>query len=306
MNCFDRGLPRIRFLADAGVRVCLLIQLIAVAVPIGAGEPMRLTHDGKRKISPYYLPDGESVAYSVHEVPNQVIIRRLNLRDGTHEPLFPDDPAHQFDGACSPNGRFHVYCRSASSRQLILVIQDHQQNKKEITFLPPGSSRSTIRSLAFTPGGDRIVFALAGDRGLQIASLSVKGNDLRYLTDSEGTNYWPAVSPDGRHIAFSSSRSETFDIYVMDADGNDVHRLTNSPARDIRPAWSPDGEQIAFTSARDGNYEIYVVNADGTNIRRATSHPEHDDFPVWQPDGRRILTVAERDGQSDLYLIDVP
>lgn len=287
-----------------------IISLVAVtcltaAVAI-ADKPIRLTHDGKRKLSPVYMPGGDSIAFSIHHVPNQVIVKRLNLKDGSQTPLFPSDPAHQFDAAFSRDGRFRSYCRSASIRQLVLVIQDTKDNNKEVVFLPPGSSRGTVRSLKFTPDGQHIVFTLSGEGGLQIASINVKGQDLKRLTDSDGTNYWPSISPDGKSIAFSSSRNGPYDIYVMDIDGNNVRRLTNSRTRDIRPAWSPGGKQIAFTSARDGNYEIYVMNADGNQVRRATNHPERDDFAEWQPDGKKLLTVAERDGRTDLYLIDVP
>ena len=286
------------------VRVFLVVFLFTVQAM--AGDPIRLTHDGKRKISPVYMPDGESIAFSVHDVPNRVVIKRLNPEDGSQTPLFPKDDAHQFDAAFSPDGRYRAYCRSASVRQLVLVIRDTQDNDREITFLPPGSSRSTVRSLVFTPDNSRIVFTLSGTGGLQLASLNTRGEDLKHLTQSEGTNYWPSISPDGGKIAFSSSRNGAYDIYVMDADGGSVQRLTHSPTRDVRPKWSPDGRQIAFTSARDGNYEVYVMNADGSNLRRATNHPDRDDFPTWQPDGRKLLTVAERDGRSDLYVIDVP
>ena len=283
-----------------------VVMLLLHAPGATGGEPARLTHDGKLKLSPVYMPDGESIAFSVHDEPNKVVVKRLDPRDGSQKLLFPNDTAHQFDAAFSPDGQYWSYCRSAGIRQLILVVQDKLDNDREYTYLPSGGSRSTVRSLAFTPNGHRIIFTHSGNGGLQIASLNTKCEDLKYLTRSEGTNYWPAVSPDGNRIAFSSSRSGPYDIFVMDVHGNNVERLTESTTREIRPAWSPDGRQIAFTSFRDGNHEIYVMNADGSNARRATNHPDRDDFPTWQPDGRRILTVAERDGQSDLYLIDVP
>ena len=277
-----------------------------MAAGLHADKPLRLTSDGKRKLAPAYMPNGDAIAYSVHEVPNQVVIKRLKLSDRSQDVLFPNDTAHQFDVAFSGDGRYWSYCRSAGVRQLILVVIDKRDNDRETTFLPSGGQRSTVRSLTFTPDHSRILFTLSGERGLQIASLNVLGKDLQHLTASEGTNYWPSVSPDGKQIVFSSSRNGAYDIYVMTSKGDLVRRLTNSPTRDMRPTWSPDGSQIAFTSARDGNYEIYVMRADGTNLRRATHHNESDDFPTWQPDGRKILTVAQRNGQYDLYLIDVP
>jgi len=286
--------------------VSALVTWGGLANALVAGKPLRLTFDGKRKLSPAYMSAGDAIAYSVHEVPNQVIIKRLKLPDRSQDVLFPNDTAHQFDVAFSRDGRYWSYCRSAGVRQLILVVIDTRDNNRETTFLPSGGQRSTVRSLAFTPDNTRIVFTLSGERGLQIASVNVGCQDLKHITSSEGTNYWPSVSPDGKQIVFSSSRNGAYDIYVMTANGDSVRRLTKSPTRDMRPVWSPDGTQIAFTSARDGNYEIYVMSADGTNLRRATHHSESDDFPTWQPDGRKILTVAQRNGRYDLYVIDVP
>ena len=297
MPCCDLGRVVLTFVG--GVILCCCDAALAA-------EPVRLTTDGKRKLAPVFMPGGQEIAYSVHEVPNKVVIRSLNPKTGSNELLFPKDDAHQFDAAFSPDGRYWCYCRSAGVRQLVLVIQDKQDNDREVTYLPSGGSRSTVRSLQFTPDGKRLLMTHSGEKGLQIASLNLKGQDLKYLTTSVGTNYWPTVSPDGKRIAFSSSRDGAYDIYSMNRDGSDLKRLTESPSRDIRPTYSPDGKQIAFVSARDGNLEIYVMNADGTDVRRVTNHADRDDFPVWHPDGEKLLLVADRDGRSDLYLIDVP
>lgn len=294
------------------LRVCrhwtLIIALCVVSLSgtaYAAGE-LRLTDDGKRKFSPVFLPDGESIAYCVHDEPTNVVVKRLSLEDSSEELMFPDDTAHQFDPAFSPDGRYWCYCRSGAERQLVLVVRDRQSQGAEKLFLPSGGLRSTVRSLTVTPDGTRILFTISCERGLQIASLNMQLEDLKFLTESEGTSYWPSVSPDGTQIVFSSSRDGAYDLYVMDSGGGNVRRLTNSPTRDVRPKWSPDGGQIAFTSARDGNYEIYVIDTDGGNLQRVTDHPEADDFATWHPNASSLVLVAERDGRFDLYRIAVP
>jgi Tol biopolymer transport system component len=267
-----------------------------------AAEPQRLTHDGKRKLAPVFITDGDEVVFAVHESPNLVALKRRKLADGTEERLHPTVAAHQFDPAFSPDGRYHCFVMSSTSPQLVLVIQD---TKGTESVFRPQDSRATARYPTIAPDGTRVVFSLSDVGGHQIASVNMQGLDLKRLTQSIGMNSWPAFSPDGRKIAFGSSRDGELDIYVMNADGGDVRRLTNSPGSDMRPAWSPDGKRIAFTSTRDGNYELYVMNADGSGQRNVTNHPGRDDFPAWHPDGRRLTLVSERDGGSDLYLIDV-
>jgi TolB protein len=267
-----------------------------------ASEPQRLTSDGRLMLAPVFV-NSEEIVFSVHETPNLVALKRFNLKSGSQTRLHPTVSAHQFDAAFSQGGHYHCYAMSATTPQLVLVIQD-LKTKQESVFRPR-DSRAVVRSPSIAPDGKRVVFSLSDTGGQQIASVNIQGQDLKRLTETAGANISPAYSPDGKRIAFSSSRDGDFEVYVMDADGGNVRRLTKSPGLDIRPAWSPDGKRIAFTSNRDGNYEIYLMNADGSGQRRLTSNRGKDDHPAWHPDGQHLLFVSQRAGGFDLYLLEV-
>jgi len=286
--------------------VCLLLLLIGYPLANGmqAGEPRRLTHDGKLKFAPTFTADTNEIVYSIHEEPTRVLLKRLQLSDGSEALLYPSLAAHQHDPDFSPDGRLLCFAMSSGSPQLVLIIKDLRTNQ-ESSFHPQGA-RSTVRTPRFTPDNKRIVFMLSAPGGQQIASVDIEGGDLSRLTQSEGMNCWPSVSPDGQQIVFGSSRDRGFCIYAMNIDGSSIRRLTHHPLRDMRPVWSPDGRSIAFTSNRDGNSEVYIMDRDGRRLRRVTHHPERDDYPVWHPDGSQILMVSQRDGAHDLYLVDVP
>jgi TolB protein len=277
--------------------------MCAGAIVCGA-EPARLTTDGKLKLSPVFINNGDEVVFATHEVPNLVSIVVLKLSDGSRRRQHPTVVNHQFDPAFSRDARYHAYGRSATSPQMVLVIHDAQE-KKDVIY-QPRESRATARNPSFAPDGSRVVFSVSDIGGHQIASVNTLAQDFKFLTKAAGMNAWPVYSPDGRKIAFGSSRTGDFEIYVMNADGSDVRALTRSPGLDARPVWSPDGRRIAFTSNRDGNYEIYVISADGSDSRNATAHPARDDHAAWHPDGRHLLFVSDRDGGSDLYLGAVP
>jgi Tol biopolymer transport system component len=288
----------------AGVLVFVSGGLLAIATQtLSAAEPRRLTRDGSRKLSPVFVEKGDAVIFAAHDEPNRVSLLRLQLSDGKQERVDPALTAHQFDADVSADGRYLCFVLTYTSPQSILVVRDLKEGT-EARFVPQ-ESRGTVRGPKISPDGKQVVFALSDPGGQQIASVDMKGANLKRLTESVGTNAWPAISPDGREIAFSSSRNGSFNLFVMNADGDKVRQLTNHKLRDMRPAWSPDGKRIAFTSARDGNLEIYIIHADGMNPRRITNHLDRDDFPVWHPDGRQLLIVSERAGDSDLYLIDV-
>jgi TolB protein len=287
--------------------VACLAAALFLGVPIAAHtsdstEPDRLTHDGARKLTPVFVAHGDAIVFAMHERPNLVALMRLRLKDGARERVHPTVASHQFDPAYSEDEKIHVYSRTATSPQSVLVIKEARE-PKEFVFRPR-DSRATARSPSVAPNGQRIAFSVSDVGGQQIASVNLKGEDLKILAPSAGINGWPAYSPDGRHIAFASSRDGDFEIYVMSTDGENLRRLTHSRGRDLRPAWSPDGQRIAFTSSRDGNEEIYVMAADGAHPRNLTHHPDRDDFPAWHPDGRHLVFVSERDGGSDLYRLD--
>ncbi|MDA0836003.1 MAG: DPP IV N-terminal domain-containing protein [Planctomycetota bacterium] len=289
------ALKRLRTHLFVSIVLTLLMPTVA-----STADPERLTTDGVMKFSPVYYPGKNAIVYCLHESPTRVALWKLNLDDRTQHRFYEPETSHQFDAAFSSDGRYHAFCRSSTSRQLVLIIKDSML-QSEVEFLPPGELRSTIRTPVFTRDDSRIIFTLSAPGGLQIASVNIEGKDLQRLTQSAGTNSWPALSPDGKQIVFSSSRNGNLDLYVMNADGSNVLQLTETKSRNIRPTWSPDGTQIAFTSARDGNYEIYIMQADGSLVQRFTDHSERDDYATWSPDGKHMLTISERDGAFDVY-----
>jgi Tol biopolymer transport system component len=297
MNCSNP------FWAARLIAAVLVLSTAAMRpIPVGAVEPQRITKDGALKLSPVFADRGESVIFSVHDEPTRVALVRLGLADGRQEKVDPSLTAHLFDADVSADGRYLCFVMTYTSPQSILVIRDLKE-KTEARFIPR-DARATVRGPKIAPDMQRVVFALSDAGGQQIAAVDMKGENLKRLTESAGTNAWPALAPDGKTIAFSSSRDASFKLYLMNADGNNVRPLTRHAQRDMRPAWSPDGKRLAFVSAHEGNLEIYIVDADGANLRRVTNHPDRDDFPIWHPDGKRLLIIAERNGDSDLYFID--
>ncbi|MFO1092805.1 MAG: LpqB family beta-propeller domain-containing protein [Planctomycetaceae bacterium] len=276
---------------------------LCVATAASAGEPQRLTTDGVRKLAPVFADGGDAVLFAMHQEPTKVALFKLKLEDRSIEPLDTSLSAHQFDPDVSADGRYLCFVLTANSPQSVLVIRDRTaQTEARYT---PREARGTVRNPRLDLHHGRVVFSVSDPGGQQIAAVDLNGQNFKLITQSVGTNGWPAVSPDGERIAFSSSRDGSLQIYVMDADGDNARRLTDDHERAMRASWSPDGARIAFSAAHDGNVDVYVMNADGADVRRITADPERDDFPVWHPDGKRLLVVSERDGDCDLYLVDV-
>ena len=287
---------------------CPLVILFALlglySTDAAADDVRQLTTNGRLKFAPVFVGDGKELAWCEHDQPTRVSIIRLNLETGKSTTMFPNASGHFFDPAFSADGRYWCFGRSGGPRQLSLVIVD-TKDEKEVAFEPAGGWRATIRTPRFTPDGKRVIFTINAPGGQQIASVNIKGQDYRPLTQSAGINGWPDISRDGKQIVFSSSRAGSLNLFLMNIDGSEPRQLTNHRIRDVRPAFSPDGRRIAFTSARDGNREIYLINTDGSGLKRLTNHKERDDYPVWHPDGKQIAWIAERNGRFDVHLMPV-
>jgi Tol biopolymer transport system component len=175
----------------------------------------------------------------------------------------------------------------------------------------------------------------SGQGDFEICVANADGTGLTQLTDTEGSNKYPAWSPDGTQIVFVSTRDgwptlpdyeppgydpETFgdeEIYIMNADGSDQRNLTNNPRQDDTfPAWSRDGQHLIYS--RYGCLTILNVNnpSEPTQLSKGNcAGTDSGHFPDWFQPGKSatIETVScapaisfmdERNGQTDIFAIN--
>jgi Tol biopolymer transport system component len=114
-------------------------------------------------------------------------------------------------------------------------------------------------------------------------------------------------SPDGSRVAVASFRSGAQEIWVAGRDGSGLQQVTTLGAPGVLiGGWSPDGSQIAFEAAVDGNTDVYVVGRDGGRLRRLTTEPSIDGIPSWSGDGRWIYFASTRaGGVADIWRVPV-
>ena len=284
-------------------RFVLAPALLLLAGSLAAQEPTRLTHDGRMKFTPIFINRGEDLVYVDFEDPKIFRLKKLQISDGTIEPIHKTVSAPEFDPAYSADGKYYRYLKAVGTLSVGLVICSREE-QNEIQ-LAPGSGFSGYRSPAIAPDSSQLLFSFAEGGRQDIFAVGIDGKNRRAITDGKGINIWPDYSPDGSQVAYCSTRDGNYDIYLMKPDGSDLKRLTTNRFQDLRPRFSPDGKQLAFVSHRDGNFEVYVMNVDGSGKRRITQHPERDDYPTWTPDGTSLVMVSEREGDHDLYQVQL-
>ena len=152
---------------------------------------------------------------------------------------------------------------------------------------------------AWSPNGEKIVFASDRDGNWELYVIEANGTDQRRLTRTpEEDEAVLAYSPDGERIAYVINPLNDPAIHVMDADGSGQEWL----AAGNWPTWSPDGARISYTSYANGE-RIYVMNADGTRPQRLTDG-QYDSEGAWSPDGEKIAFASERDEDAEIYAMN--
>jgi TolB protein len=201
----------------------------------------------------------------------------------------------------SPDGRRVVYetCDGLNT-QVELIKTDGSGHRLLVEAVGP-----TARSAgdpSFLADGRRVVFARyprPGAGNADLWTVDVRSGRLRQLTDTRGSEQYPATSPNGRIIVFARSGN----LFTMRTDGSRVRRLTNGG----RPAFSPGGHLIAFTRLSGG--KLFVIRPDGSGLReldRVDLRRGKISGPAFSPAGDRIVYTRERGARSssaDLFSI---
>jgi TolB protein len=234
-----------------------------------------VTRNHSLNVSPRWLPDGKSLAYTSFRDNNpDLFVVSLETSKRLKTFGFPGlnlAPAWSPDGktmaiSLSKDGNTSIYLANADGSGLRRITDD-----LGIYVTPTWSPNS--RQIAFT-----------SDRGgsPQIWVMDAEGTNLQRLT-SGGNNTAPRWSPKGDKIAFVSRLDGHFQICIMNPDGTEAQQLTNSPGNNESPSWAADGRHIVFSSNREGKAQLYIMNANGTGQRKIGSGKGECFSPDWSP-----------------------
>ena len=227
-------------------------------MPLGGGEPRRLSDWNASLTGLVWTPDGREIVYSVEE-PAASRLWRIAANGsvlGRGSPIGGVSVAALYPSISKPlPGR-----PARVAFQTITLDVDIQ-----MMDLEAGQVNETI--------------------------------DAKPFANSTRVEASARFSPDGRRIAFTSYRSGGSELWIAGRDGSGLQQLTSLNAQQlVVSGWSPDGAWIAFDAAIDGNSDVYVVGADGGQLRRLTSEPSIDGVASWSHDGRWIYFSSTRAG----------
>jgi serine/threonine-protein kinase len=282
-------------------------------VPANGGPPTLLIKPHPEKQErlyawPHFLPDGQSVLYTILVAAEGAAprIALLNLKTLNSRVVIQE-------------GSNPVYMRSGQ-----LVYASGSAVKAVAFDTSTGTTRgdSTVvpdTAILYRPESGAAEFAVSQSGTLVSIPRDENSNrSMRRLTwiDREGREDsipirpafmgYPRISPDGNFVALDVTAATGRDIWILNLDRLSLTQLTDGPGEDMLPVWSPDGRRVFFSSDRSGNFDIYSQPADGaTGAKLEFASPGMQAAQGFTPDGT-ALTVYENFQDTSLLRFAEP
>lgn len=239
-----------------------------------------------------FTPDGQYVVSGsgdLYGVSEDNTVRLWDIATGQEIRRFEGHTANLWDVAVSPTGRY----AASGSNDGTLRLWDLETGAGRIL---QDVSPQAVRSVAFSPDGQTILFGLAKgtssmpDYSLRLMDVAT-GQEIRRFAGHSEAVAGVAISPDGR-LAISGSLDQLAILWDV-ASGRIVHRLTDHASSLTGVSFSPDGRQAA-SSDMSGLVLLWDVES-GALLRRFQGHASFVLEVVFGPDGQTVLSIAEDD-----------
>ncbi len=234
-----------------------------------------LVDDGALNLQPSLSPDGRSLAYTSYRdgFPNLYI---RQVASGTEQRI-TSGPGLALPGSWSPDGQSLLLSQTGDGNSDIFLYHTRSRRLTRLTtywgidvspsFAPDGrrfvftsdrsgtpqlyiadiQSRSRVRltysgsyntSPVWSPRADLIAFVGRSETHLlDIYTIGADGQELRRLTDADGSYEAPTWSPHGRFLMYVGQRGDTWSRYLMRRDGRGQQLLTSDEATCLAPQW---------------------------------------------------------------------
>jgi dipeptidyl aminopeptidase/acylaminoacyl peptidase len=281
-----------------GSKVVYLFGSRLWVVPVGGGDPKRLTTGEANESTARWSPDGKWVAFYSN---------REN-RDGLWV-VSADGGAPKL-AAVVYRSNFYLtksgesFTWSPDSKQLAFVSSIEALNQPPLAqaaaAVPPGVPVEMTRPLSrddiekLPPDVREMIFRAQGQAmGVKPKtpienSISALPDDPRVITRLQYKN----------RTGFSDTLQSH--LFTVEIDTRKVRQLTTGLYYEHSIHWSPKGDEVAFVSNREpdpdkvNNTDLFVVNVKTFAIRQLTKTKGCEMHPVFSPDGARIAYLASK------------
>ena len=299
--------------ADGTIAFATSLGLFLVSEDGSDPQPLIGPPDGQVYAWPQFMPDGESLLFTVlaGPSPDTAEIALLDLQTMTSRIV------HQGG----------VGARYVSEGYLVYVTG---QGLAAIGFDPDtgrvrGASRQ-VPGIELQPDGAYLAvdFAISETGTLAHIPSSPSVQNWLVWVDRTGTEAilsgarpgrisYPRVSPQGDRVAFTlrSERGTSRRIWVLNLERGVATQVSGGLSvegvfEDLLPQWSADGERLYLASNRTGPFQVYSVAADGSGVEELLiDHPDVNMPYRVNPDNRLFFFSGSVGRNTDAGFVNL-
>jgi serine/threonine protein kinase/Tol biopolymer transport system component len=283
------------FIRGPGSRLTSAGQIYFKQLP--DGEPVQLTHDDVRKMSPVFSPDGTRIGYTAEPWDTWVV------------PVAKGAPYRWLHNASGLtwHGRGEIlFSEIETGRGMRVVTSAEARNESRVVYFPTPPASMAHRSYR-SPDGHWVLLAEMDGPGAFLPCRLV-----RFDGSSTGRTVGPpaarctyaAWSPDGRWMYFSADPGDGSHLWRQRFPDGAVEQLTSGPTEEEGLAVSADGRSLV-TSVGVRQRAVWLHDAVGD---RQISVEGIAWAPLMSADGQKVCYLAANafdSGAGELRVTDV-
>jgi eukaryotic-like serine/threonine-protein kinase len=242
------------------------------------GQPVQLTRDSTRKLSPVFSPDGSRVVYGTVEP-----------WDLWEVPVLGGDPHILLPNASSltwiEGGKRLLFSEIKEGLHMGIVTTDESRGKSRDVYLPPGD-RSMAHHSYLSPDGRWVLIVQMDSRGNLLPCRVVPfegGGDVRVVGPPDGTCLSGAWSPDGKWI-YLNVWADKFHIWRQPFPNGEPEQVTSGPTSQEGITMAADGKSL-ITSVGSQDSTVWLHYRDGDHQISSEGYAQ---TPSFSSDGRSL------------------
>ena len=218
------------------------------------GQPVQLTNDATRKMSPRFSPDGTLIAYTVPPWDTWVV----PVLGGSPRLFLPNA-----SGLSWIDRERLLYSEIKGGNHMGIVTSTQSRTESRDVYLPAEESGMAHRSYV-SPDGTRVLVAEMGEIGWMPCRLvPMDGSSpSRRVGPPQAECRSAAWSPDGRWMYLTSDAGGSFHIWRQRYPEGQPEQITFGPSEEMDIALALDGRSF-ITSVGSLNRTLWLHDGDG-------------------------------------------
>jgi eukaryotic-like serine/threonine-protein kinase len=206
-----------------------------------SGEPVELTHDGSRKMSPMFSPDGSRIAYTVLAPNNTWDTWIVSVLGGKPRLWMPNAAALTW----IDNERL-LFSEIKQGQHMAIVTSTESRADSRDVYVPTGENAMAHRSYV-SPDHKWILVVEMDERGswtpCHVLPLENSSN-RRTVGPTAAPCTSAAWSPDGSWMYLTANTGDGYHIWRQRFPDGQPQQLTSGPTEEEGIAVAPDGQSL--------------------------------------------------------------